>query len=331
MLWFLQGQSSQRDVIAGAREALPRSALIYASHGQSRPEITDLADVSWVEPDEHESKVAWVLDRAKTHRISVVVAGRTLQLYEGSRGEFEAAGIQLVTGALSVPAIEAMDDKSEFTRSATAAGLACIPAVTVNNANELAAAYDELSAKGPVCIKPARGIYGQGFWRLSQEIDPFRLLANPDAHEANFNTFLDLYRVSKNPKPLLLMPYMPGSECSIDMVCEAGVAVAMVGRRKLGLTQHLTLEGAAIALAVAAAKHFGCDGIVNVQTRDDADGIPHLLEINARYSGGIGYTRHSGINLAGIFATRRLGFPEPVAQWKEGVCVKAISVAIPVA
>ena len=69
--------------------------------------------------------------------------------------------------------------------------------------------------------------------------------------------------------------------------------------------QTFERDSDAVELAIRAAEHFGCDGIVNVQTRDDASGQPHLLEINLRYSGGIGYTRETGVNLR-IFEEDRL-------------------------
>ena len=40
------------------------------------------------------------------------------------------------------------------------------------------------------------------------------------------------------------------------------------------------------------------DGLVNVQTRNDVNGNPVLLETNMRPS-GVGYTLHSGVNLPG--------------------------------
>ena len=172
------------------------------------------------------------------------------------------------------------------------------------------------------------GVYGQGFWRLSENTDPFRCFANASACEANLRVFADTYAQAKTPTPLLLMPYLSGSECSIDMVCEAGDVIAYVGRRKQGYYQTFEREGRAVDLAIRAATHFKCDGLVNVQTRDDGEGIPHLLEINPRYSGGIGYTREVGVNLPGIFASRRLSLPEPISQWKMGVRVKPINVAI---
>lgn len=328
MIWFLEGQSSQRDILIGAREALPANVRVFASHRQDRPEITGQADVSFQEPLDNEERIDWVIATALEHGIKVILAGRIGSFYEVARDRFEAAGLELVTGGMSMDTFDNVDDKSRFTAEAERAGLACIPAVTVNTAQELAAAYELLSAQGEVCIKPVVGIYGQGFWRFKADVEPFRCLENPDAREVDFDTYLSLYKASPERKSMLVMPYLPGSECSVDMVCEAGQPVAFVGRRKQGVHQTFERESAAVELALKAAAHFKCDGLVNVQTRDDHNGVPHLLEINPRYSGGIGYTRATGINLAGIFAVRRLGLPEPAGQWVDNVRVKPITVAV---
>lgn len=327
MIWFLEGQSSQRDIILGARDALPPQVKIFASHRDDRPEITSGADMSFTEPRGAEERIGWVLDTARTYGIKVVLAGRLGGVFEQARSRFERAGLVLVTGGMSMRTFDLVDDKSKFTAEAERIGLACVPALTASNAEEMVAAYETLSSSGEVCVKPAVGIYGQGFWRFKADADPFRSFADPDGRVANFTTYMSAYREGVNPPQMLVMPYMSGSECSVDMVCEAGRVVALVGRRKTGIHQIFEREGAAVELAIKAAEHFECDGIVNVQTKDDAGGHPHLLEINPRYSGGIGYTRETGTNLAGIFATRRLGFPEPTTVWRPNVRVKGITVA----
>lgn len=328
MIWFLQGQASQRDVILGAREALPAAVQVFASHAGDRPEITGVADVGLREPQGAAESIDWVIDTAIRHGITLVVAGRNGAAYEQRRTDFSAAGLALVTGGMSPRTFELVDNKDQFTAEAERAGLACIPAITVTDAQQLEAAYQRLAAVGEVCVKPAVGIYGQGFWRFKAGAEPFRCFANPDAREVDFATYHRAYAAAQVHQPMLVMPYLPGTECSVDMVCEAGEALAWVGRRKAGVHQGFERDSAATALAIAAARHFACDGIINVQTRDDAQGRPHLLEINPRYSGGIGYTRATGINLPGVFATRRLGLAPPPGEWLEGVRVKAITVAV---
>lgn len=328
MIWFLQGQASQRDIILGAREALPDSVRVFASHGGDRPEITGMAYASFKEPEDRDERIDWVIRTAVQHSIKVVLAGRVGGAYEARRAEFERAGITLVTGGMTSRTFELVDDKANFTAEAERACLACIPAIAVQNADQLRTAYEALSPSSEVCIKPVVGIYGQGFWRFKVGVDPFRCFANPDAREVDFETYHRIYTEGPEREAMLVMPYLPGAECSVDMVCEAGKVVEYVGRRKTGSHQTFERGTPATDLAIAAAEHFGCDGIINVQTRDDAEGNPLLLEINPRYSGGIGYTRMVGVNLAGIFAARRLGFAEPESCWKDGVRIKAITIPV---
>ncbi|MFH7365671.1 ATP-grasp domain-containing protein, partial [Pseudomonas syringae group genomosp. 7] len=75
------------------------------------------------------------------------------------------------------------------------------------------------------------------FFLFKTDFDDFRCFATPDAREPTFQAYLDAYRQSDDVPALLLMPYMPGSEWSVAMVCAHGKAVAFVGRRKVGLSQ----------------------------------------------------------------------------------------------
>lgn len=328
MIWFLEGQSSQRDVIAGAMDVIHGRVPVIASHRQHRPEITGAADIVLTEPHNDEDRVEWALDVAQSKGVKVMLVGRAGHVFEAHRARFEGYDIDLVTGGTSTRTFEQVDDKSVFTAAATDAGLLVIPAITIESADELAAAIEKIKLNGPVCVKPARGIYGMGFWRLDPESDPFRCFANAGSHMVNEKLFIDAYRASSNAKPLLVMPYMPGPESSVDMVVRKGKVQGYCARRKEGIFQTFTQSGPAVELAIQAAEFFGCDGIVNVQTRDDASGNPHLLEINPRYSGGIGYLRLCGINLPGLFAATRLGLPAPLAQWVDGVQIKAITSAV---
>jgi predicted ATP-grasp superfamily ATP-dependent carboligase len=101
-----------------------------------------------------------------------------------------------------------------------------------------------------------------------------------------------------------------------------------VGRRKSDLYQEFEIDGPAVELAIAAAEHFKLDGLVSVQTKETAAGVPHLLEINLRYSGGIAYTGLSGINLAGAFSCVKLNLPLPPINYTKGIRVKPVTTAI---
>ena len=327
MIWFLEGQSSQRDIILGSKKSLPKDVKVYASHTGDRSEITSVADVSWIEPKEIGSRIDWVLDKATKHDIKVVLAGKSVSAYEKRRSDFEKNGICLVTGVLSVDQLK-IESKEVFTKACVSAGLAVVPGTAVKTADELIDAYSSYKKTGAVCVKPVMGIYGAGFWRFDDNSDPFSCIAYPDNRQIPFDTYLSIFKASKKEQHVLVMPHMPGDEVSVDIVVESGNPISWVGRRKKGLYQYFENKGPAVELAINAVKHFKLDGIVSVQTKDDAFGTPHLLEINLRYSGGIAYTGLSGINLSGIFSCRRLGFDAPNESWVDDVKIKTVTEAI---
>ncbi len=122
MIWFLEGQASQRDVIIGARDALPESVRIIASHRQQRSEITGLADVALQEPLDNQERIDWVLEHARSLGAKVIVAGRVGGLYEAQRARFIAEGLDLVTGGTSLQTFMDVDNKMSFHRGGRGGG-----------------------------------------------------------------------------------------------------------------------------------------------------------------------------------------------------------------
>ncbi|MEC7119510.1 MAG: ATP-grasp domain-containing protein [Pseudomonadota bacterium] len=328
-VWLLEGQSSQRDLLQAIRPALPADIPLYASHRKCRPEITDCADHAWREPADDAERVQWVLDTAQQHQIKLVWAGRRGQVYEPHRAAFEAAGIDLITGATRLQDLLDLDSKAVFAERCLQAGIPVASGWVVNNGQALAEVVAAQRDQHALCIKPVHGIFGEGFWRLIDDLSPFRCFLNPDDRRVNTQLFIDSYSAQTEPKPMLVMQYLSGTEYSVDMVCEAGQVIAAVARdKRADKTQCLMLEHEVIELARRVVALFGCDGIVNLQSKANAHGQQHVLEINARPSGGIGYTMHTGLNLAAICVLRRLGLPVPAMQTHSPVIVRPLTTSV---
>ncbi|MFZ3192161.1 MAG: ATP-grasp domain-containing protein [Moraxellaceae bacterium] len=328
-VWLLEGQSSQRDLLQALRPVLPAEMPLYASHRKFRPEITDCADHAWREPADDAERVQWVLDTAQQQQIKLVWAGRRGQVYEPHRDAFTAAGIDLISGATSLQDLLDLDSKAIFAERCEQAGIPVASGWVVENGAELADVVAAQREQHALCIKPVHGIFGEGFWRLVDDLSPFRCFLTPDDRRVNTQLLIDSYSAQAEPKPMLVMPYLAGTEYSVDMVCEAGQVIAAVARDKRDdKSQCLMLEHEVIELARRVVALFGCDGIVNLQSKSDAHGQQHVLEINARPSGGIGYTMHTGLNLAAICVLRRLGLPVPAMQTHSPVVVRPLTTSV---
>lgn len=338
--WLAEGQSSQRDMLTSLQALKAQSKhsfTVIASHRYDRPEIFEQADVVYREPlgtqmthptplpyetsalDAMMPRWQFVLQKALQQKAKVVLTGRNSIDYEAERERFTAAGIRLLTGATSVAALSSIDDKFAFMQHCQAHDIPVAKAWRFDNVTELEALLSRHKDQ-PLCVKPVSGIFAQGFWRLDtgnapkEQYDSFTHLYFTDDKKISTEQFVSAYQnsqmVHERPIPMLLMPYLPGDEYSIDVVCEYGEVLAAVTRHKVGKVQQVGYEQSVMDVVIPLIKAFGCDGIVSVQTKADDEGQHRVLEINSRPSGGIGYTTHCGVDLTQVAFAYWLGLSD---------------------
>ncbi|MCK6737172.1 ATP-grasp domain-containing protein [Enterobacter bugandensis] len=310
-IWLMEGLSSQRDIIKGIKLFAQKNnfcIIVYGSHRNERNEILSVADYSLTEPEDPKKRLQFIQETIQNHGIHHIHTGRNCQWFEEHRTSIESTGATLTTGATGVDWLTLADDKVTFARLMEQNGLDVVPSWRVNTLTELQAyLVAPPFLDSPVCVKPVTGIYGMGFWRFDDSASPMVVFNHPEHRMVNPQQYIAAASASKSFNPLVLMPYLPGPEFSVDILADKGEILAAVGRRKEGAIQYLVNEGCAFELACACARVMKADGLVNVQTRNDVNGNPLLLEANMRPSGGVGYTLHSGVNLPGLFAAFKLG------------------------
>lgn len=307
-IYLAEGQSSQRDMLQSLQALKPQYDLqIIASHRHERPEILDCADIAYQEPHDPEQKpqqyakqrCEFVINHAKKHHAKVLLTGRNSRDYEPYRQNLQNAGIRLLTGATSMAMLDKIDNKADFTQYCQQQHIPVATAWQFDNLTQLQELLNQHQSKD-LCVKPVSGIFAQGFWKLC-DVDSFEHLYLTDNKKIATEQFLSAYQhsqmVVQKPIPMLLMPYLSGREYSIDVVCERGEVLGAVTRYKHGSVQYVGYDSDVMAVVIPLIRAFGCDGIVSVQTKADEQGVHHVLEINSRPSGGIGYTVHCGVDL----------------------------------
>ncbi len=310
-IWLMEGLSSQRDIIQGIKSFAQKNKFgisVYASHRNERNEILSVADHSLIEPEARQERLPFIKEIIQQHGIHHIHTGRNSQWFEEHRTAIESAGVTVTTGATGADWLILADEKVNFAQFMAQNGLPVVPSWRVNTLSELKAHLAAPPFSGSqVCVKPVTGIYGMGFWRFDDSASPMAVFNHPENRLVTPQQYIAAASATETFKPLVLMPYLPGPEYSVDILADKGEILAAVGRRKEGAIQYLVNEGRAFELACACARVMKADGLINVQTRNDVHGNPVLLETNMRPSGGVGYTLHSGVNLPGLFAAFKLG------------------------
>ena len=315
-IWIAESYSCQNDIIQLLKYSnLSTQLTIFCSHSRQRPELKLSADYFFQQPAVEDSS-EWLLEQCKLHSIQLLFCGKHSQFIEKFRTEFTANGIQLVTGAIGFNQHENINNKFCFGQICADLNLPNIPAHKVDNAHELKQAIADYQEKYThICAKPVYGVYGAGFVQLRHDVSYFMKFQSNTV--CNTQQFIDAYAQLDSPIAYLIMPFLSGQECSVDIACSNGKILALVTRIKFKFYQECYIEHPCHSICETLVQHFQCDGLINIQFKQDNQGIWHILEINPRPAGGFAYTQHTGINLVAELMAEKLQLllqrPEPIA------------------
>ena len=148
------------------------------------------------------------------------------------------------------------------------------------------------------------GVYGSGFVQLLNEVSYFKQFQLNT--QCNTQQFIEAYAQLDQPIEYLIMPFLTGQECSVDIACSHGEILALVTRIKFKFYQECYIEHPCHEIGKILVRHFQCDGLINIQFKQDDLGVWHILEINPRPAGGFAYTQHTGINLVAELIAEKL-------------------------
>ncbi|MCA0758182.1 ATP-grasp domain-containing protein [Paenibacillus sp. N4] len=196
--------------------------------------------------------------------------------------------------------LDAMVEKDKFYEALEGKELVAIPDYrVVNTAAQFKQAYEELISAGHrVCFKPTKSEGGMGFRIIDNERDALKELYGYVTLSTSFQQAFDTLSRTERFDDLMVMELLSGTEYSIDCVATAdGELITAIPRRKsTGRTYLLEDEPELLDIASRIAKSLRIPYAFNIQVRYSG-GVPKLLEINPRMSGGLYITCLSGVNM----------------------------------
>ncbi|MGH8474445.1 MAG: ATP-grasp domain-containing protein [Methylococcales bacterium] len=267
----------------------PRFPGFLAAH-EHFPEPADLNGPRYVD---------FCLDFCERSRIAVFVPGREATAIAESTTRFASSGVVLLNVA-SAENLRALNDKAGFYSSAFEFSMRPPDFGAFTSVGTFDAAYERLRARHPVlCMKPARGVFGTGFRVIDETRPGLDLILKGLQHHIALSDLRALLAEAQSFPTLLLMEFLDGLEYSADCVGDAANLVACVQRLKApdGRYGQVIVEMPEIRSACAQlTRRYGLFGLFNVQFREGRHGL-RLLEVNPRFSGGIGMSCAAGINL----------------------------------
>ena len=337
-LWYNHGYSQTHDAVRLVKAAMPQAHIIV-SHDRALAPARLAADQAHDEPAIDRSRpdgaaayAHWCLEFARQHGIDLFIVQRGRAGIAAAADAFAAQGTRLALAA-GPDQLALIEDKAQFYAATAQAGLPTPAWEQVHDIAGFDAACARIGALGHgLCIKPPRGVFAAGFFRLLNDGPLWPLLANRDAHALPIATArAALAELGDAMPPMLVMQHLQGREWSIDCLCDRGRIVTGIARAKHHHWQAIGPIGPELKLAHQLAEQFRLHSLVNIQLKaaSPGDADPHVLEINPRMSGGIGYAALAGVNLPALQVRHALGMLD--AQPVVPQAVRAAMIAQPMA
>lgn len=271
---------------------------IYGTHPDPNAVYLTVCDVAGVEPDINgEEYIEFCLKFCKENGIEIFVPRKAMVDIANNIKRFEEIG----TKVLVCPDGELMkkiDNKALMYEELKGKGIVEIPEYrVVNNVHDFIDAYSELKAIGKkVCFKPVHGEGGFGFRIIDETADSLESLYGPINHKITFKQAVHTLSQVETFPEIMVLELLEEREYSIDCLGYEGHLLAAVPRCKSGgRVRELQEKEELLEIARKITEKYRIPFVYNIQVKYQ-EGVPKLLEINPRMSGGLHITCLSGVD-----------------------------------
>ncbi|MFC5404493.1 ATP-grasp domain-containing protein [Cohnella soli] len=302
----------------GTHPDINHMSLQACDHAETEPALRGTAYVDFA------------LDFCRRHRIDLFVPRLNMLDISREIDRFEEIGTRVIA-CRDADLLEAIVEKDKFYESMAGEDIVTIPDYELAETPEqFRSAYTKLVSRGHrVCFKPTEAEGGMGFRIIDDQLDSFATLYG---HVTLAMTFEQAYAALAGaetfPK-LMVMEMLEGDEYSIDCLADAeGKLLAAVPRRKLaGRVYEMDAVPELMEIAERIAVKCRIPYVYNVQVKY-GQGVPKLLEINPRMSGGLYLTCLTGVNMPYLAVQAGLGRPFEVPKPRYGIRASYVEQAI---
>jgi len=276
-----------------------RKFTVYATHPKKHSLMLQFADHAEIEPSlTGEEYIEYCLEYCRKNKIDIFIP----HFQQKEISKYVAAFHELGTKVLVCEdhhLLEMIADKgSLFSRMKRIQGVILPDYHIVRTPAEFMKAYIDLREKGHVvCMKPTAGEGGQGFRIITDKKDTSinSILSNVSVR-ISYQDVYEILSVHDEFPPLMVMEYLDGYEYSVDCLAMNGKLLAAVPRKKVaGRNQFLEENLDLLQTARAITEELQIPYNFNIQFIYK-NGVPKLLEINPRMSGGMYMSCLSGVN-----------------------------------
>lgn len=324
-VWFNHWFSTSYRLIELMKENKGEQVWVVGTNKQPNSVIRNVCDEWYEEPvTDGDAYVEDCLRFCQEHRIDVFVPRRKMQDISRNMDRFRETGVRVMAEEYS--RLELLADKARTYDLFRAEKGFSIPQYRiVGTAEEFRQAYGEIkSQNSQVCVKFVLDEGGMSFRKISQEEDPRHMLRVYAGNSVPYERYLEWLRAIEPFDPLMVMPYLPGKEISVDCLDTPSGLIAVPRYKGSGRHEEIIYEERILEMVNRIMDRAGLEFPCNIQFKMKED-IPYLLEINTRMSGGLQMScLATGVNIPNIALNKLLGKEVPWRFERENKIVSYI-------
>ena len=327
-IWMNHWFSTAYNIVNLIKAGNPDYKIICTNENEQSP-IKSACDEWFVEPSlSGMAYVEFCLGFCREHGVDVFMPRRHLTAVSEHKSLFEEIGTKVMVDDYDVVCI--LNDKIRAYEEFTRRGIGLVPEYRlVTNADDFRAAYEEISATyKAVCFKFAKDEGGKSYRRIDNKAKGFETLFKKKTTRMTLDETLSCLAEREQFTPMMVMPYLPGEETSIDCLRISGQVVAIPRVKTESRVERICYSENLIEVCNELIGSFGIEQPCNIQFKN-LGGIPYLLEVNTRMSGGVHMScAGSGVNIPSLAVNKLLGF-EAYPKYEKQDCF-VTQVEIPV-
>lgn len=313
-IWFNHWFSTAYHLINMMKEGNPdKFTMVGSSHNPLA--IYKRACDEWYDEAEKISEkdyIEFCLDFCREHKIDIFVPRRNLAAVVKNAGRFEAAGVKLFADTRADIA-EMLNNKLDTYNYFKKNLPDCIPEFYVAHSYDEFVKFYEIMKDhvSRVCYKLVVDEGARSFRVIDNRIEsPYALLERPGS-KVTFETAKAVLSPYDFSNPVLMMPYLEGTEVSVDCL-KTPSGNLMIPRHKTNKRySEVIFDKEIMQMCSDIMDMLDLKMPMNIQFKKHEDKF-YLLEINPRMSGGLQLScKATGINLPDIAINQLLGIEKP--------------------
>ncbi|MFA9376786.1 MAG: ATP-grasp domain-containing protein [Lachnotalea sp.] len=321
-IWFNHWFSTSYQIINLLKKE-NKDFVVIGSNRQYYSVIQNACDEWYEEPELNgEEYLEFCIGFCKKNKINAFVPKHNMVDISKNIDRFHEIGVKVMVDKYELISILSNKDKT-YDLFKNSKNIQVPDFKVVRSLVEFEEAYRELNKKYErVCVKFVQDEGGQSFRIIENTISKFAALSLYPSSKISYLSFVDALSDEVEFKDMIVMPYLPGNEISVDCLKTANGLIAIPRMKGPSRDEQIQFHDDIIGMCNEILEKVPLEYPCNIQFKI-LDNIPYLLEINTRMSGGIQMScLATEVNIPDIAINKLLGVNK---KWSANKSTKRVS------